>query len=253
MKRILFLATLAVALVSCGSKKPAELYIPKNTVEFAGNAFNAFSLGADVKLYTEQNPDNKSEWLIQSVVPVRKETPAQISGLVITLTPVDDRGIRIRDSFVMHGEDLENLVPVYNSGNGVERSVVFSVRDGQKKKYFSYKEAQELVSKTKGVRMDFVVPENIPQATAAQPASASTPAPNTNTLDGLCRKYGVYGMLSSYDAALRRGDKKGAKNIEDRLWEIEKRVKNDGTISKDLRERFVDYVEDREDEIEDRY
>ena len=30
-------------------------------------------------------------------------------------------------------------------------------------------------------------------------------------------------------------------------------IKNDGSIPKYLREQFVDYIEDKEDEIEDRY
>ena len=84
MKRFFFLAAVAVAVCSCDSKQPTELYIPKSTVEFAGNAFTAFSLGSDVKMYTEQNPDNKSQWMVQAVVPIRKETQAKISGLEIS-------------------------------------------------------------------------------------------------------------------------------------------------------------------------
>jgi hypothetical protein len=73
------------------------------------------------------------------------------------------------------------------------------------------------------------------------------------TLDGQCRRFGVYGMLSQYDNALKNGNKKRAKQIEDRLWEIEKRVKNDHSIPSSVRDAFVRYVEDKEDEIEDRY
>ncbi len=249
MKRLIYLAIAAISVSACGSKKSTELYIPKSTVEFAGNAFTSFSLGSDVKIYTEQNPDKKSEWMVQAVVPVRKETQAKISGLEITLTPIDDRGIRVRDNFVLHGEDLENLVPVYNSGDAIERSVAFSVRQGGVKKYFSYEEASELVNKTKGVRIDFVVPDALPQAAAAEEKAA----PDPNTLDGLCRIHGVYGLLGQYNNALRNGNKKRAKQIEDQLWAIEKRIKNDYTIPSWLRDRFVDYIEDKEDEIEDRY
>ena len=251
MKRFFFLAAVAVAVCSCDSKQPTELYIPKSTVEFAGNAFTAFSLGSDVKMYTEQNPDNKSQWMVQAVVPIRKETQAKISGLEITLTPVDDRSIRVRDGFVMHGEDLGNLVPVFNSADGVERTVAFSVREGGAKKYFSYDEAKDLVSKTKGVRIDFVVPEPLPEAAPA--AKVEKPKPDPNTLDGLCRIYGIYGMLAQYEKAIKNGEKKRAKKIEDQLWEIEKSVKNDSSIPSSLRKRFVDYIEDKEDEIEDRY
>ena len=254
MKRYLILSAVVLMALACTGKKAAELYIPKSTVEFAGNAFSDFSLGSDVKLYTEQNPDNKSQWMIQAVVPVRKETTAAISGLDITLTPVDDRSIRIRDSFVLHGEDLDNLVPVYNAGNGVERTVAFSVREGGVKKYFSYKEAQELVSKTKGVRIDFNVENPVPAPAAQQAVNESKPASEyPMTLDGLCRKYGIYGQLGAYDAALRNDNKKRAKEIEDRLWGIEKKVKDDYNIPEWLRKQFVNYIEEREDEIEDRY
>ena len=37
------------------------------------------------------------------------------------------------------------------------------------------------------------------------------------------------------------------------MWEIEKKVKNDYTIPEWLRKSFVKYIEDKEDEIEDRY
>lgn len=254
MKRILVLAAALAVVAACKSAQPAELYVPKNTVEFAGNAFTSFSLGADVKIYTAQNPDDKSQWVVQGVVPVRKETGSIIQGLTIDLIPLDDRGIRIRDGFVMHGEDLANMVPVYNAGTGVERTIVFSVSEDGKKKYFSAKEANELISRTKGVRMDFNVTNEeaaAPKVTteAAKPAEEAMP----NTVDGLCRKYGVYGMLSRYDAALRRGDKSGAKRIEDQLWSIERRVMNDYRVPEWLGKAFKNYVEEKEDEIEDRY
>ena len=73
------------------------------------------------------------------------------------------------------------------------------------------------------------------------------------TLDGLCRKYGIYGMLSQYDRALRNGNKSRAKKIEDQLWAIERRVKADLSVPESLRGRFVSYIEDKEDDIEDRY
>lgn len=249
MRKYLFLAAALLVAAACDSDKPAELYVPKNTVEFAGNAFTDFSLGADVKLYSAQNPDNKSEWVIQAVVPVRKETKNKIGVLEIDLIPLDDRGIRVRDGFVMHGEDLDNMVPVYNAGDAVERSIVFSVSEDGRKKYFSGKEAAELIARTKGVRMDF----NISNPTAVKEEAAATPSEYPMTLDGQCRRFGVYGMLSQYDNALKNGNKKRAKQIEDRLWEIEKRVKNDHSIPSSVRDAFVRYVEDKEDEIEDRY
>jgi len=253
MKKVLFLLASATCLLltSCGQKS-AELYIPKNTVEFAGNAFSSFSLGADVKLYSTQDLDNSSKWVIQAVVPVRKEMQAPIPSLQISLTPLDERNIRVREGLVLEGEDLPNLVPVYNAGNGVERTIVFSVPDGfGGKKLFSGKEAAELIKKTKGVRMDFNVGGPAPASEAV--AVPGVPEEFPMTLDGLCRKHGVYGLLGRYDAALRRGDKKGAKRIEDQLWSIEKKVKADNSIPSALRDRFKDYVEEKEDEIEDRY
>ena len=73
------------------------------------------------------------------------------------------------------------------------------------------------------------------------------------TLQGLFSRYNVHGMLSQYEQALKRGDKKSAKQIEDRLWEIEKRVKANQSIPEQLRSSFVSYIEKTEDEIEERY
>ena len=102
----------AVLACACSSDKPEECYIPKNTVEFAGNAFSSFSLGGDVKLHSVQNPENTSEWTIQAVVPVRKEVATPIEDLTINLVMLDDRGVRVRDGLVLQGEDLANLLPV---------------------------------------------------------------------------------------------------------------------------------------------
>ncbi len=250
MKKLFVLSCIAVLAAACSNNKPAELYVPKNTVEFAGNAFTAFSLGADVKLYTSPNPDAPKQWTVQAVVPIRKEMKGKISGLSINLTPLDERSIRIRDNFVLEGEDLANLVPVYNSADNIERTVVFSVAQNGVKKYFTKKEANELLSKTKGVRMDFNVGGGaVPVAVSGSSGSEEYPM----TLDGLCRKYGIYGLLGQYDQALRNDQSKRAKSIEDKLWSIEKRVKNDSSVPEWLRDRFVDYIEDKEDEIEDRY
>ncbi len=258
MKRVFIAAIMALA-VACSGKDPVELYVPKNTVEFAGNAFTAFSLGADVKLYTTPNPDKPQEWMVQGVVPVRKETQDQLSSLDIDLVPLDERGIRVRDNFVLRGEDLQNLVPVYNAGEDVERTIVFSVVEGEgAKKYFTYKEAAEILAHTKGVRMDFNAELAQPEPAQAEENNTTAAAKGTQeefpmTLDGLCRKYGVYGLLAHYENAIKNKDKKGAKRIEDQLWSIEKKVKADRSIPESLRDRFKDYIEDKEDEIEDRY
>ena len=243
MKKLILAAAAALALAAC-STTPAEVYIPKGQVEYAGNAFTAFSLGSDVRIYTSQNPDNKSQWVIQCVVPIRKETEDKLLDLSIDLIPLDDKGLRARDAFVLHGEDLRSMVPVYNSDSFVERTIVFSVSEGGRKKYFKAKEANALVQSVKGVRMDF-------NATVEEAAPA--PAVAYNPVDPICRKYGVYAKLNAFDAALRRKDKKGAQNIENDLWKIEKQVKADGSINQDNRERFVKYVEDKLDKIRDKY
>jgi len=66
-------------------------------------------------------------------------------------------------------------------------------------------------------------------------------------------KYGVYGLLSQYDRALKNKDKKKAKKIEDDLYSICKKVKADPTVPESVAKRFRDYIEDKEDEIEDKY
>ena len=255
MKRLLILAAVAALALSCSEKQPTELYVPKNTVEFAGNAFTDFSLGADVKLYATPNPDNKKQWLVQAVVPVRKETKAKVQDLDIHLTPLDDRGIRVRDGFSMEGEDLEHLVPVYNSGDGVERTIVFSVAEDGVKKYFTLKEANELLAKVKGIRMDFTVSNPQPAAAGKSNSAAASSSSSSEPLsvNSLCNQYGVYGLLSQYESALKNGNNKRAKQVEDQLWTIEKKVKNDNSVPSWLRDAFVDYIENREDAIEDKW
>ena len=281
MKKNVFLYVVtAVLACACSSDKPVECYIPKSTVEFAGNAFSSFSLGADVKLHTVQNPENNSQWTIQAVVPVRKEVSTPIEDLSINLVMLDDHGVRVREGFVLQGEDLQNLLPVYNAGANVERVIVFSVPE-KEKKYLTAGEVSELLEKTKGIRMDFnaviasdetpeavlePAPEPVPEAPktvvkekpAVSVKAVAKPEPPATkeypmTIDGLCRKYGVYGMLSQYESALRNRNRKGAKKIEDKLWEIEKRVKANNAIPERVRDSFVRYIEKKEDEIEDRY
>lgn len=250
MKRILLLVAVTALFAACESNQPTELYVPKGTVEFAGNAFSSFSLGADVKLYTVPSPSNSSEWTVQAVVPVRKETEAQLEDLQISLVPLDDHNIRVRDGFVLVGEDLQSLLPVYNAGNGVERTVVFSAEDG--KKYFSKKEADAIIAKTKGVRIDFNTVEKVKEE--ARPTKKADAVPQTpRTVDDLCRKYGIYGMMAKYETLIKNKDKKAAKKVEDEMWAIEKKVKNDNSLPENLRKSFVSYVEDREDEIEKKY
>jgi hypothetical protein len=66
-------------------------------------------------------------------------------------------------------------------------------------------------------------------------------------------KYGVYGRLAQYEKALSKKEKKKAKQIEDDLFKICKQVKADPTVPQSVAQKFRDYIEDKEDEIEKKY
>ena len=179
MKKNYFLYVVALLLTyACSSSQPEDCFIPKNAVEFAGNAFSSFSLGADVKLYTVQNPENSSQWTIQAVVPVRKVVSTPIDELSIDLVMLDDRGLRVRDGLVLQAEDMPNLLPVFNAGENMERAIVFSIPD-EAKKYLSASDVSQLLNETKGVGMNFNVltpPERSP-ATEVETSVAPEPSP----------------------------------------------------------------------------
>lgn len=265
-KNYLIYVMSALLACACSSNLPEETVISKSAVDFAGNAFSSFSLGADMKLYTVQNPDNTSQWTIQAVVPVRKVVNTPIHNLSIDLFLLDERGARVREGLVLQGEDLPNLLPVFNASENEERAVVFSIQN-EEKKYLSADEVSQLLKKTKGARMIYndltstasspVADQGVPSAKTPD-ASAKTPQTAAQeefpmTLDGLCRKYGIYGKLSLYEQALSKGRRSEAKRIEDQLWAIERRVRGDRSIPERLRDSFVNYIENKEDAIEDRY
>lgn len=270
-KTVLYIIAAALAC-ACSSNQPEDCVLPKNTVELAGNAFSTFSLGGDVKLHAVQNPENGSQWTIQAVIPVRKEVSTPIDELSLEIVPLDDSSVRLRDGLVLQAEDLANLLPVYNASENVERVVVFSIPE-KEKKYLSNSEVAQLLENTKKLRMNInakLSPEpsaakvvETPAVTVKTEAKKETTAPVATktsapkeypmTLDGLCRKHGVYGLLSQYEQALKNRNKRGAKKIEDQLWVIEKGIRADKSIPERLRSSFVRYVEGKEDEIEDRY
>lgn len=254
MKKYYFLYVFAAMLASaCSSNEPMESIIPKSDVEVAGNAFSSFSLGGDAKLYTVQNSENSSQWTIQATIPVRKEISTSIDELSIDIVLLDEHGVRVRDGLAIQGEDLPNLLPVFNATENAERVIVFSIPD-EAKKFLTYDEVSQLFEKTKKLRMNFnatLTPE--PETTTASDDKTTAPTEYPMTLDGLCRKHGIYGLLAQYDRALRNGNRSGAKRIEDQLWTIEKRIKANKSIPEWLRDSFVKYIEDKEDEIEDRY
>lgn len=276
-KNILLYVVVAALACACSSELPKEVNIQKEDVEYGGNAFLHFSLGEEVKLLTSQNSENPSQWTIQAVVPIHKVTDTPLEQLTIDIIPSDEEGARLRDGFALQCEDLPGLLPAINASKEVDLSIKFSVMD-QKAKYMTSDELAQLLDHTKKLRMVFIAKTN-EEPTAAPAKDVATPAapakteaampaaknpatkkPETPpaprepmTLQGLFSRYNVHGMLSQYEQALKRGDKKGAKQIEDRLWEIEKRVKANQSIPEQLRSSFVSYIEKTEDEIEDRY
>ena len=202
-----------------------------------------FTLGADIRLYMSQDQDNPKMWNIQAVVPVRKETEDIITSLSMDLTLLDDKGIRVRDSFLLQAEDMENLVPVFNSEPLVEKPLIFSVPDGGGKRLFPYKQAKAMLEATKALRLSInvelmpveVQPEDIPM-----------------TLPWLCKKTGVNSLLYQYRNAVKKKDLRKAGEIEAKIYKIEKDVKANKKYPENLRKRFIDYVENKIEDIDDK-
>lgn len=243
-------ALVLVAGCSFLSKKPVEKLVPKTDVELTGNGFQIFRLGSDLKLVMVQSPDNSSDWMIRASVPLFKAGDTKLGALAIDLNLLDENGMKVRDGYVLSAEDLINLVPKYNADKDVEKNIVFSASEDSRK-YFTFKEAADMINRTKSVAMNVAL--LAPDGTTAD---ATTPAEVKKaplTLNSLLEANGVYGLLSQYDRALRNKEKKKAKQIEDQLYAICKRVKADSSIPKNLADRFRDYIEDKEDEIEDKY
>lgn len=247
MKKLIIAAMVAALALSSCANKPQETLLPKANMELAGNGFDGFSLGADVRVYMTPDQDNPKLWNIQAMVPVRKEMEETLSDLQMELSLLDDKGIRVRDSFALQAEDLDNLIPVFNSALSVEKTVVFSVPevDGGKKR-FSHKQAKALIEATKGARLS-VNAETVVEEQEPQPEDVPY------TLPWLCKRTGTYGLISQYEAAVRRKDNRKANDIEAKIWAIEKQVKNNDNYPESLRKSFVQYVDKRIDTIDDKY
>lgn len=84
----------------------------------------------------------------------------------------------------------------------------------------------------------------------AQPEEADV---NTLTVDALCNQYGVYDLLDQYKQHIQSKDKKAAKEVQTQLGALKKQIKNDQTLPQDLRDSFKTYVEDKEEEIKERF
>ena len=243
MKRILIILAAALALQACSST-PKETFFDKSSVEFTGNAFSDFSLNDNVNVFLAQNPEDKSKWSIQATVPVKKVSEGTIDSLAIEIVPVDEKGIKVREDLCLQAQDLANIVPVFNSGDSTAKTLVF-----RSDKEFSSKDAEAIMAKAKNLTMTFNKLQS-QQAIAEEEAEKNKEIP---TLNSLCEEYGIYGMLAQYERHLKKGDKRAAKRVEDRMWEIEKKVKADRSLPESLRKRFVEYIENREDQIEDKY
>lgn len=288
MKKYFLLLISAMILIGCGNKKPVETSISKYDVELMGNAFNSFRLGGEVRLLMTPNVDNDSKWMIRATVPLQKVDNMVIDELTADINLLDANSTKVREGFTLAAEDLASVVPVFNATPNAEKTLVFSAGDGMKKD-FTYKEASDLIEKVKKVNLtlnaskvhghvgsinvnenDAMVQSSAEvalrseQVTTAEKATMTTTETTTVkkeknekdeplTLNSLLKQYGIYGMLSQYEKHWKNGDRRKAKEVEDRMWEIEKKVSANSSIPKDLRERFVRYIEDKEDEIEHRY
>ena len=148
---------------------------------------------------------------------------------------------------------MANIIPVLNSGDSTAKTIVFkSARE------FTRKEADAILAKAKNLTMAFNKLQSQKPAVAEETETKKEEAVKAEkkeqpTLNTLCEQYGIYGMLSQYENHLKNRDKKAAKRVEDRMWEIEKKVKADQSIPEALRKKFVEYIETREDQIEYKY
>lgn len=280
---LLILAT--ILLMGCGNKQPSEISISKNDVDITGNAFQSFKLGGEVRLLMAANPQDNSKWMIRATAPVQKIDALPIDELTAEINLLDANGTKVREGFSLIAEDLESVIPVFNAGPNTEKTIVFSAGEGMRRD-FSFKEASELLNQVKKIgliinksngfakdnhntspsntvvsfSMETKATQIATEPTAANPSHSTTVTVTTDpvqensskalTLNDLLKKHGIYGMLAQYEKHWKKGERRKAKEVEDRLWEIEKRVQHDTSIPKSLRDRFVKYIEDKEDEIE---
>jgi len=256
MKKILIFAVALLFLAAgCDSgKKPVEKLIPKPDVQLTGNGFQVFQPNGDLKLVLVQNIDNANEWALRASAPLVKVSEGLVGDMTIKVTLLNESGMKVRDDYVLVAEDLINLIPKFNAEKDVENNVIF-VASPDSRKFFTFKEAADMLERTQAVAMNValteVEPDVVPEQQAEKKKEEQKPEPVT--FNSLMQKYGIYGLLSQYDKALKAGEKKEAKKIEDKLYDICKKVKADKTVPEDLAKRFRDYIENEEDKIEDKY
>lgn len=253
MKRLFIILAVAAVLQACSSA-PQEAVFDKTVVELVGNAFSDFSLSDDVTVFLAQNQEDQSKWNIQATLPVKKVSGDAIDSLSIEIVPVDEKGVKVREDFCIQAQDMANIIPVFNSGDSTAKTVVF-----KSDREFTRKEAEAILTKAENLTIAFNKLKSQQPAVAEETAEdnskeeATAEKKEKPTLNSLCEEYGIYGMLAQYEKLLKKGDKRAAKNVEDRMWEIEKKVKADQSLPESLRKRFVEYIETREDQIEDKY
>ena len=255
MKKVIFLLFAAALMTGC-SNEPVETIITKTNVEIIGNSFTSFKLGSDVRLFMAQDPSDNSQWTIKATVPIQKVDGNHFNDLTIDMNLLDANKLKVRDDLTLAGEDIASILPIINTVEGVEKNIIFSANENSKKS-FTYKEAVDILNNTKALTCSFN--NNAGTVTSAKSSATSTDNGDKKyndppkTVNDLCMKYGIYGKLSQYDKALYYKEKKKAKVIEDEMYQICKRVKNDPNVSSYLADQFKKYVEDREDKIEDKY
>lgn len=252
MKRLFIILAVAAALQACSSA-PQEAVFDKTVVELVGNAFSDFSLSDDVTVFLAQNQEDQSKWNIQATLPVKKVSGDAIDSLSIEIVPVDEKGVKVREDFCIQAQDMANIIPVFNSGDSTAKTVVF-----KSDREFTRKEAEAILTKAENLTIAFnklksQQPAVAEEEEAKKEETAQAENKEKPTLNSLCEQYGIYGMLAQYEKHLKNRDKRAAKNVEDRMWEIEKKVKADQSLPESLRKRFVEYIETREDQIEDKY
>ena len=257
MKKYLFIIVAAMLLVGCGKKQAVETTIARTNVELMGDLFSSFNVSGDAHLLMVPNPDNKSKWMIRATVPLQKTDSRTIRTMSAAINLLDGNGTKIDEGFMLFAEDINSVLPVLNSTN-TEKTLVFSAPNGLKKD-FSCKEASKLIEKVKKFGLTLSASKINPPVNASEQNETisnivETPVVDESmTLDDLLKQYDIYNKLAKYDYYLRNGQKKKAKQLEDQMWAIENQVKNDRSLPKRLRDSFMDYVERREDQIEDKY
>ena len=240
-KNYLVLLLAAMLLVSCGKK---EKTLPKNKIELTGDLYSSFEVSNDSRLFMTPSPTDKSKWMICATVPMQKISNKSVRNMYAAVNLLDGKGNKVNPGFMLMAEDMKSVATNLNANNYAEQIVVFSTPDGLKKD-FSSKEAKKLIKKTKTLGLILSTTRiNLPD---------SNPEYNGVTLEDLLQEYDIYEKLEQYDKDLRNGQKKKAKQLEDEIWEIEKQVKNDASLPRSVRDGFMNYIEKKEDQIEDKY